>query len=127
MINEEKVRAMTRLTIYEEGKGKNFIPIGEYYKSDYVFKRMTAGFFSGTIAFAIIALLAVSYGFDSTVNSLVSLDLNRLIMIAVLCYLVFMLFYMGACYIICAKMYKKAEKSLKSYERALKRLENMYE
>ena len=38
-----------------------------------------------------------------------------------------MLFDMGACYIICAKRYKKAEKSLKSYERALKRLENMYE
>ena len=34
MLNEEKVRVMTKLAIYEQGEGKKYLPISKYYRSD---------------------------------------------------------------------------------------------
>ena len=36
MVNEEKVRLMTRLAMYEQSTGKEDLEKGRYFKSDYV-------------------------------------------------------------------------------------------
>ena len=37
MLNEEKVRYMTELAIFEKNEGKKIFPINRYFKKDYVF------------------------------------------------------------------------------------------
>ena len=36
MINEEKVKIMTKLAMYEQGKGRKYLPVSRYYRSDYI-------------------------------------------------------------------------------------------
>ena len=36
MLNEEKVRYMTELAIFEKNEGKKIFPINRYFKKDYV-------------------------------------------------------------------------------------------
>jgi hypothetical protein len=47
MVNEERVRVMTKTAIFEEGVGKKALPTGEYYRSDYLFIQMLKSFFLG--------------------------------------------------------------------------------
>ena len=36
MINEEKVKIMTKIAMYEQGAGKKYLPVSKYYRSDYI-------------------------------------------------------------------------------------------
>ena len=127
MVNEEKVRMMTKLTIYEEGRGKTAVPIGQYYKKDYIAKQLIKSFFLGTIAFMILAGLWISYGLDGLLANFLSLDLERMMIVFLVLYAVFMLCYLGITWFISSHQYRRSEKLLKVYDKALKRLENMYE
>lgn len=127
MVNEEKVRMMTKLAIYEEGRGKNALPIGQYYKNDYISKQLIKSFFLGTIAFLILAGLWISYGLDGLLADFLTLDLGRMVMVFLILYAVFMVCYLGITWLISSYQYRRSEKLLKVYEKALKRLENMYE
>ncbi len=127
MVNEEKVRMMTKLAIYETGKGKESLSVNEYYKSDYICLGMIRSFFAGTIAYGILLLLWICAGLDKMLNKVVSLELNYVIAVVGISYLVFMFFYMLISYLVILSNYRKAEKSFKAYEKALKRLESMYE
>ena len=45
MLNEEKVRYMTELAIFEKNQGKEIFSINRYFKSDYVGIQMFRSFF----------------------------------------------------------------------------------
>ena len=36
MVNEEKVKIMNRLAMYEHGEGRKYLPVSRYYRSDYI-------------------------------------------------------------------------------------------
>ena len=36
MINEEKVKIMNRLAMYEKVEGRKYLPVSKYYRSDYI-------------------------------------------------------------------------------------------
>lgn len=127
MVNEEKVRMMTKIAIYEEGRGKQTLPMGEYYRRDYIGKQMIKSLFFGTIAFCILAALWVGYGFDYLITYFISLDIQHMLLMALVLYGVFMVIYLFITYVLSAWQYKRGMKSRKVYEKALKRLESMYE
>lgn len=45
MINEEKVKIMTKLAMYEQGKGRKYLPVSKYYRSDYIGLALIKNFF----------------------------------------------------------------------------------
>ena len=49
MLNEEKVRYMTELAIFEKNQGKEIFSINRYFKSDYVGIQMFRSFFGYSI------------------------------------------------------------------------------
>ena len=36
MLNEEKIKVMNKLAMYEQGEGKKYLPVSRYYRSDYI-------------------------------------------------------------------------------------------
>lgn len=46
MINEEKVKIMTKIAMYEQGKGRRYLPVSKYYRSDYIGLALIKNFFS---------------------------------------------------------------------------------
>ena len=51
MINEEKVKIMTKLAMYEQGKGRKYLPVSKYYRSDYIGLALIKNFFLVTIGY----------------------------------------------------------------------------
>ena len=63
MINEEKVKIMTKLAMYEQGKGRKYLPVSRYYRSDYIGLALIKNFFLITIGYVlIVAAVAVYFG-----------------------------------------------------------------
>lgn len=127
MVNEEKVRMMTKIAIYEEGRGRKTLPMGEYYRRDYISKQLIKSLFLGTIAFCICVALWIGYGFDYLITYFVSLDISHMLLVMLMLFTAFMTIYLLFTYILSARNYRRGMKSRKVYEKALKRLESMYE
>ena len=63
MINEEKVKIMTKIAMYEQGKGRRYLPVSKYYRSDYIGLALIKNFFLVTIGYALaIAAVAAYFG-----------------------------------------------------------------
>ena len=63
MINEEKIKIMTKLAMYEQGKGRKHLPVSRYYRSDYIGLALIKNFFLVTIGYClIVAAVAVYFG-----------------------------------------------------------------
>ncbi|SFQ29832.1 hypothetical protein SAMN02910358_01465 [Lachnospiraceae bacterium XBB1006] len=127
MVNEERVRAMTKAAIFEEGVGKKALSSGEYYRSDYLFIQMLKSFFWGSLAFALLGLLLACYGIDALMGKLPSMNVPQFCVAVLIAYLLFMVVYMGVSYIRGYRRYQSNEIAIKGYEKTLKHLENMYE
>ena len=54
MINQEKVALMTKLAIYEENEGRKNIPMGKYYKDDYVSLHMVNTVIVATFSYVLV-------------------------------------------------------------------------
>lgn len=51
MLNEEKIKIMNKLAMYEQGEGKKYLPVSRYYRSDYIGLAMIKNFFLITIGY----------------------------------------------------------------------------
>ena len=61
MINEEKVKIMNRLAMYEKRGGKKYLPVSRYYRSDYIGLALIKNFFLVTIGYALVLAAVALY------------------------------------------------------------------
>ena len=57
MINEDRVKELYRMAVYDAYEDEKCQQTGKYYISDYVGKEMIKSFFTGTIAFILLVIL----------------------------------------------------------------------
>lgn len=127
MLNEEKIKLMTRMAAYEENEGKRSMQIGNYFRSDYIGLQVMKSVISATIAFAIVIAMYIFYDFESVMKEIYQVDLlatGKQILIA---YVMFVGIYAVITYIIYAYRYTKAKKSLKKYYTHLTELSGFYD
>ena len=65
MLDERKVKLMTRLAFYEQTQGKEDFKISAYYRKDYTSLHMLCSFIWVTIGYVLVVGLAVLAGLDS--------------------------------------------------------------
>ena len=53
MLNEDKIRLMTKAAVFEAGEGKKALAMNKYFRGDYISINLIASWISYTIAFAI--------------------------------------------------------------------------
>ena len=127
MLNEERIRSMTKLAIYETNEGKKIIPLSHYYKSDYVSKSLMKSFVYGTISFGIMFGMWTIYQMDNAKKSMFGGNLEEFIIQVILLYLIFMILYLLITYIYASITFSKSKKSIKKYLALLKKVEKMHE
>ena len=127
MLNEERIRSMTKLAIYETNEGKKIIPLSHYYKSDYVSKSLMKSFVYGTISFGIMFGMWMIYQMDNAKKSMFGGNLEEFIIQVILLYLIFMIIYLLITYIYASITFSKSKKSIKKYLALLKKVEKMHE
>ncbi len=128
MLNEDKIRLMTKLAIYEQNNGKKSIPVSKYYRSDYMSLKLINSSITVTVAYVIFLSLIVLANVEGFVESVVSPDMDILelgIKIVVGYGVVFLVNFVVS-YIIYSKRFKGIREDLKKYNADLKQLYQMY-
>lgn len=126
MINEEKVKIMTKLAMYEKGEGKKNLPISRYYRSDYIGLALIKNFFLVTIGYGLILLAVVGYFSDYLMNSIHKMNLINTGIYVVGGYVIVLVVYSIVTYIFYSIKYYLAKKSVRKYYEELTRLNKIY-
>ena len=54
MLNEDKIKVMNKLAMYEKTEGKKYLPVSKYYRSDYIGLALIKNFFLVTIGYVLV-------------------------------------------------------------------------
>ncbi|MBO5292322.1 MAG: hypothetical protein J6B10_03960 [Lachnospiraceae bacterium] len=127
MLNEERIKLMTRMASYEEHEGKKNVSIGSYFRSDYISLQVLKSVISATIAFVILCGAAVIYDFEVFMQDIYNKDLLAAGRKLLLVYVIFVAVYAVISYIVYSYRYSRARKSLRQYYNNLKQLSLLYE
>ncbi len=125
MINEKKVRLMTKLAAYEQREGKKYTPIINYFRTDYISLHMLKSFVAGTIAFASVIGVYFFYNFEVIMGDIYNIDLLAFGKKMLTVYIICMAVYLLITYIFAFYKYGRARKSLKIYYYNLKKLKEL--
>ena len=127
MLNEERIKLMTKMASYEANEGKRNVSIGSYFRGDYISLQVIKSIISATIAFAICFALFVFYDFEVFMADIYKMDLLSFGKTILIVYVVFTAVYALISYLIYTHRYSKARKSLKMYYNNLKKLAYLYD
>ncbi len=127
MVNENRVRMMTQIAAYEQGNGREDLKILQYFRGDYIIRKMIQTWIYTTIAYGILAgiyaVLCIDQLFSVVQNNEIMSEVTKMIGI----YLLFEVFFLVLSFFLYKKKYEKAKASAKKYHVRLKRLEIEYE
>ncbi|MCI9082341.1 MAG: hypothetical protein HFI70_08555 [Lachnospiraceae bacterium] len=127
MLNEERIRLMTKMVCYEEGEGKEYMPVKQYYRRDYVSFEMLKTFITSTLAFGILCLFWVLYNMEKIAEILGNRDLVSFGASVLIWYAVFTVVYQVIAFLVYNRRYTKATASVKKYYSALKKVQKLHE
>ena len=127
MINQDRLRLMTKMAAYEADEGKKNMAIASYFRSDYMGLQIIKSIISATIAYLIIFGLFIYYDFETFMQDIYKMDLMAFGKNVLFYYVIFVVSYSLICYIVYSVRYYKAKKCLKKYYNRLKQLSAMYD
>lgn len=127
VINEEKVKTMTKLAIYESTKGKKQLNISKYYKRDYIRYNMFKTAVAATVAFILIIVLYVLLNMETLMISLNDMDLIHEAEKIGILYFIFLVFYMLIAWLVYARRYEAVKPDVIVYNHNLKHLKEVYD
>ena len=78
MLNEEKIKIMNKLAMYEQGEGKKYLPVSRYYRSDYIGLAMIKNFFLVTIGYCLILAGIAAYFAEYLIDNVHKMNLVSL-------------------------------------------------
>ena len=126
MINKERTSRMTKLAIYESGRGKKELQITRYLPGQYIAMQMLWSFVCGTGAFVLMFVLGALYNVETLMMDIFSMDILKFARNIILIYIVFMCVYLGICYTYLNYRYAKYKKRVSRYLTELKELYRHY-
>ena len=127
MLNEERIKLMTKMACYEAHEGKKNVAIGSYFRGDYIALQVIKSMINATIAFCILFGLFIMYDFEVFMADLYKMDLFAFGKSVIIAYLVFVAVYGIISYGVYTFRYARARKSLKIYYNNLKKLAYLYD
>lgn len=125
MLNEDKIRLMTKLASYEQGKGKKDLEISKYFKADYISLNMIKSFFSATIAYVFMLFIWLLFQMDGIMQNSAGIDFAQTGFKIVGLYIVFLVVYMTITRFVYARRFHDTRANLKEYNHELKHLERI--
>ena len=126
MLNEEKVKIMNKLAMYEKREGKKYLPVSKYYRSDYIGLALIKNFFLVTIGYFLgLAAIAAYFG-EELLENIYKVNLVNMGIYLILGYVIVLAAYSVLTYVWYSVKYHKAKKSVKEYYEQLTALSKIY-
>lgn len=126
MVNEERLRCMIKMAEFDSRDGKDCKPMMQYARKDYVSLQLLKSFVGGSIAFFLLGLLWALYSMEELMEKINSLDILQLLVTTAVLYVIFMIIYLAATYIIFHVKYTNGRRKVKQYYISLKKINTMY-
>lgn len=126
MLDEDRIRVMTKLAVFENTKGRRMQPANNYYKSDYMSYHMIWAGIAATIAFILGWALIIVYRMEYYLNNINKIQLSSMGILVVVIYLCYIFCFEMIAWFIYRKRYKQAQRYLQEYCNELKELEKIY-
>ena len=126
MLNEEKVKVMNRLAMYEKTKGRKYLPVSKYYRSDYIGLALIKNFFLVTIGYCLILAGIAAYFGEYLIDNIHKMNLVMLGAYVVAGYVAVLVLYSVLTYVQYTVKYSRAKKSVKVYYEMLTQLSKIY-
>lgn len=119
MLDETKIKLMTRLSIFEEKEEENYAPVMNTNRKDYVGEKVLLEFFLSTFLYAIFAILIIALLFLTVLNSVSRGVFILLIILTIIGYVIFLFYRMS-------RRRRLATKDYNIRNRKYKKLKAMY-
>ncbi|MCR5295395.1 MAG: hypothetical protein K6E30_09545 [Lachnospiraceae bacterium] len=123
MIDEERLHAMIRLSLYENGVGKDDLRIRKFFRGDYVALELLKAFFSVTIGYVLIFALAVLMNVSFIMTNIARMDFIYIGSWLLIGYIALMGLYLCAVYMAAFIRYNRAKRNVSRYMAKLSRLD----
>ncbi|SES79320.1 hypothetical protein [[Clostridium] polysaccharolyticum] len=127
MLNEKKIRLMTRLSLFEEYEGKEEIKIDRYYKIDYIRYQILKSMLCVTLGYVLILLAVFVYQSEYILDNITSIAYKSVGVYILTGYLFLLLFYSFITGIVSCFRYERSRKKMKKYKKNLKTLKLLCE
>ena len=120
MLNEEKIKLMTRITIFEKHEESRGLRISKYYKEDYIRYGGLRTIIAATVCYWLIVALYCYFNMQEILSSINEMDYFKVIAKLMAGYLLsaLVLYVMG--FFVYLARYQKARRGLIIYNRNLK-------
>lgn len=127
MVNEERVRTLYKIAVYEQQEESRHRKAGKYYRSDYVGKEIIKSIFTGAIAYILLVALWAMSNWEEVLNQVNTLEIVDTLMFIVILFVGFLAIYLFATLVVYVYRYTESRKKLNRYKENLKVLNQMYE
>lgn len=127
MLNESKIRLMTKLTLSEEHQEKESGKADSYYKADYIHLKVLTTIICVTVAFLLIFFLVACYHMEDLLAELFQLDYKKLGLKILGAYVCLVVIYVV--YVVIDTIFSTREDSKRrsNYMKDFKALRHLYE
>lgn len=126
MLNENKVKMMTKMAIYEKNEGKKMARMSRYYKGDFVALGILKSIIASTFAFIVIVVFFVFCNMEKIVSEVNTIDYAALAKKIGIYYVVFLVVFSIIAGLVNAYQYDQSRTGLKKYLSRLNKLERFY-
>lgn len=127
MLNNRKIRLMTKLALYETKEGREDIKLSKYYRADYVRLQLLKTIIMATVGYLILVLLLALYNAEYLIAEAVKLDYGEIGKTLLGFYVVTLLIFGLASVFGYWIKYNMSRKKLAKYYKMLKRLKDIYQ
>lgn len=79
MLNNEKIKLMTKLAVYEQKEGREDIKLSRYYKTDFIRFQILKSIVCVTISYVIVLGVLAFYNMEYLITNAVSMNYGALI------------------------------------------------
>ncbi|MBR1910364.1 MAG: hypothetical protein IJ821_07245 [Lachnospiraceae bacterium] len=125
MLNEERIRLMTRMAAYEEREGKKDIAISGYFRGDYISFQLLKSAIYATVGFALAVAMYVLYNIETFLEEFYKMDIVEFFKDILSKYCLVLAIYLVISYFVYNYRYSKAKRHVKQYNQLLRALMQM--
>ncbi len=125
MLNEERIRLMTRMAAYEEHEGRKDIAISGYFRGDYISFQLLKSAIYATVGFALAVAMYVLYNIETFLEDFYKMDIVEFLKDILSKYCLVLVIYLVISYFVYSYRYHKAKRHVKQYNQLLRALLQM--
>lgn len=126
MLNENKIKMMTKMAIYEKNEGRQMLKNSRYFKGDYVAFGVLRTCIASTFAYIIMVVLYALCNLEKLVADMNSMDYASVGKKLGVYYILMLAEYAVIGAVVYTYQYNHSRKGLKKYFSRLNKLERFY-